>query len=464
MQTKWQTIVIGGGPGGYSSAIRCAQLGLKTLLVEKGELGGTCLNVGCIPTKYMVELANSIHKFSHLGAIGVNVEYLGLDLERFHESKKTMLNQLTGGVRALLKHAGVEVMKGSAEFISDSSIKVTSKSESVELQGEHFIIAAGTRPKELSIPFDGKRVISSTDALNLTEIPKTLTVIGAGVIGLEFASIFSQLGVKVSVVEVASSALMNEDQEMVHYVLKALNKRGVEFHFNTSVLTATETNEGIQLIVEQNGQQILLTSDKVLVAAGRTSNADKLKLEQTNVELEKGFIKVNAHMQTNVKQIYAVGDIVGGWQLAHVAYKEGMIAAETIAGNRGENQGSHIPRSVFTSPELSAVGLTEKQAREQYDNIKAFKIPLQANGKALINGLGQGEGMAKLIVDEEYGEIVGFSIVGDHVNELVTDVTSVMSLEGTIDELSDIIHPHPSLSEVIKELALLATGKPLHSL
>lgn len=456
--------MIGGGPGGYSAAIRCAQLGLKTLLVEKGELGGTCLNVGCIPTKYMVELANSINKFSYLGAIGVNVEYLGLDLERYHDSKKKVVKQLTGGVRALLKHAGVEIIKGSAEFISDSTIKVTSKNDSFELQGEHFIIAAGTRPKELSIPFDGERVISSTDALNLTEIPKTLTVIGAGVIGLEFASIYSQLGVKVSVVEVASSALMNEDQEMVHYVLKALNKRGVEFHFNTSVLTATETNEGIQLIVEQNGQQILLPSEKVLVAAGRTSNADKLKLEQTHVELDKGFIKVNEKMQTNVKQIYAVGDIVGGWQLAHVAYEEGMIAAETIAGNRIENNHSHVPRSVFTSPEMSAVGLTEPQAREKYAHIKVFKIPLQANGKALINGLGQGEGMSKLIVDEEYGEIVGFSIVGEHVNELITDVTSVMSLEGTIDELSEIIHPHPSLSEVIKELALLATGKPLHSL
>jgi dihydrolipoamide dehydrogenase len=464
VQTKWQTIVIGGGPGGYSAAIRSAQLGLKTLLVEKGELGGTCLNVGCIPTKYMVELANSIEKLIHLGAIGVNVDYLGVDLERFHDSKKNIVNQLIGGVRALLKHAGVEVIKGSAEFISEHSINVITANEIMEFKSEHFIIAAGTRPKELSIPFDEERVISSTGALSLTELPKSLTIIGAGVIGLEFASIFSQLGVEVSVVEVAPYALINEDPDMVNYVMKALKKRGVAFHFNTIVLKATRTDEGVNLVLEQSGKQISVSSEKVLVAAGRTSNADRLNLEQTKIEIDRGFIKVNATMQTNVKHIYAVGDIVGGWQLAHVAYEEGVIAAETIVGKRVESRQSVVPRSVFTSPELSAVGLTEKQAREQYNHIKAFKIPLQANGKALINGLSQAEGMAKLIVDEEYGEIVGFSIVGEHVNELITDVTSVMSLEGTIEELSDIIHPHPSLSEVIKELALLATGKPLHSL
>lgn len=456
--------MIGGGPGGYSAAIRSAQLGLKTLLVEKGELGGTCLNVGCIPTKYMVELANSIEKVRHIGAIGVNVDYLGLDLERFHDSKLNIVNQLIGGVRALLKHAGVEVIKGTAEFLSENSIKVTTKNESIELQGEHFIIAAGTRPKELSIPFDEERVISSTGALSLSELPKSLTIIGAGVIGLEFASIFSQLGVKVSVVEVAHSALVNEDPDMVNYVLKALKRRGVVFHFNTSVVTATKTDEGVDLVLEQNGKQIPLPSEKVLVAAGRTSNADRLNLQKTRIEIDRGFIKVNATMQTNVKHIYAVGDIVGGWQLAHVAYEEGIVAAETISGEKGECRQPVVPRSVFTSPELSAVGLTEKQARDRYAHIKVFKIPLQANGKALINGLSQAEGIAKLIVDEQYGEIVGFSIVGEHVNELIIDVTSVMSLEGTIEELSNIIHPHPSLSEIIKELALLATGKPLHSL
>ncbi|MBU8906123.1 dihydrolipoyl dehydrogenase [Desertibacillus haloalkaliphilus] len=464
MQKKWQTVVIGGGPGGYAAAIRAAQLGLKTVLIEKQHLGGTCLNVGCIPTKYMVELANSTGKVNDLENLGVDVTYHGLDLIKFQKSKQKVVKQLTGGVNALLKRAGAEVISGTAEFVSDNQIKVMTEKETIEIEAENIIIAAGTRPTELLIPFDGEHVVSSTDVLNWKELPQSLTIVGAGVIGMEFASIFSQLGVNVSVVEVAPHALMNEDQDAVNYLVKALKNRGVQFHLNTKVVSSSKSDREVTLFLEKDSQQSSLSSEKVLIAAGRTSNADTLQLDKTSIQADRGFIKVNKQMQTDVKHIYAVGDIVGSWQLAHAAYDEGVVAAENIAGQKVEFEDQFVPRSVFTSPEISSVGLTEKQAREQYNQVKAYKVPLQGNGKALINGLGRAEGMAKIIVDEKYGEIVGFSIVGEHVNELVTGVTSIMSLESTIEEVASIIHPHPSLSEVIKELALLAEGKPLHSM
>ncbi|OLO38986.1 dihydrolipoyl dehydrogenase [Alkalihalophilus pseudofirmus] len=464
METNWQTVVIGGGPGGYAAAIRAAQLGLKTLLIEKAQLGGTCLNVGCIPTKFMVEFANSKQKLNHLANIGVDVTYNGLNMDKFQKSKQKVVKKLTGGVNALLTHAGVEVINGSAEFVSEHKIKVVTETESLEVEASRFIIAAGTRPAEIIIPFDGDRIVSSTNVLGWSELPKSLTIVGAGVIGMEFASIFSQLGVEVSVVEVAPHALINEDQDVVNHLIKALKKRKVKFYFNAKVESASKSENDVTLSVDQEGNQVSISSEKVLLAAGRTSNADTLKLENTKVETEKGFIKVNQQMQTNAEHIYAVGDIAGGWQLAHVAYEEGVVAAENIAGNKIEFNDKYTPRSVFTSPEISSVGLTEQQARERYDQVGVYTASLQGNGKALINGLGKAEGIAKIIVDEKYGEILGFSIVGEHVNELIADVTSVMSLESTIEDLASIIHPHPSLSEIIKEVALLATGKPLHTM
>ncbi|WP_078427679.1 dihydrolipoyl dehydrogenase [Alkalihalobacterium alkalinitrilicum] len=464
METNWQTVVIGGGPGGYAAAIRAAQLGLKTLLIEKAQLGGTCLNVGCIPTKFMVEFANSKQKLNHLANIGVDVTYNGLNMDKFQKSKQKVVKKLTGGVNALLTHAGVEVINGTAEFVSEHKIKVVTETESLEVEASRFIIAAGTRPAEIIIPFDGDRIVSSTDVLSWSELPKSLTIVGAGVIGMEFASIFSQLGVEVSVVEVAPHALINEDQDVVNHLIKALKKRKVKFYFNAKVESASKSENDVTLSVDQDGNQVSISSEKVLLAAGRTSNADTLKLENTSVETDKGFIKVNQQMQTNAEHIYAVGDIAGGWQLAHVAYEEGVVAAENIAGNKVEFNDKYTPRSVFTSPEISSVGLTEQQARERYDQVGVYTASLQGNGKALINGLGKAEGIAKITVDEKYGEILGFSIVGEHVNELIADVTSVMSLESTIEDLASIIHPHPSLSEIIKEVALLATGKPLHTM
>jgi dihydrolipoamide dehydrogenase len=463
-EQKWDVVVIGGGPGGYSAAIRCGQLGLKTMLVEKEELGGTCLNVGCIPTKSYVHFANTVSSIQKAASIGIQANIEQINLNQFQKNKQSTVKKLTGGVGYLLKSAGVTVEKGLATFLSRQRIKIVKTSEEKVIETNKVIIAVGTSPRQLEIlPFNETSIVSSTGILSMTTLPKHLAIVGGGVIGMEFASIFSQLGVQITVIEQLADILAMEDEETVKGLKHALKKRNVQFHTSTAIQSASYDESEVSLrlaTAEQN--TIELTVDKVLVAAGRKTNIDQLGLAEVGVKTEKGFIIVNDQMETNIPGVFAVGDVTPTWPLAHVAYEEGFIAAENVAGDRKYMSYHAVPRCIYTSPEIAAVGLTEKQAKQQYDQVRSVTFPLSANGKAMINGNGMGEGMMKLIFEEKYGEILGISMVGEGVNELIIEGTLAMEVEATIEEMANVIHPHPSLSEGLKELALLATEKPLH--
>ncbi|MGE7694007.1 dihydrolipoyl dehydrogenase [Lysinibacillus sp. NPDC094177] len=462
MEEKWDVIVIGGGPGGYSAAIRASQLGMKTLLIEKGDLGGTCLNVGCIPTKYFVEFTNTLKNIMESKKFGIELSMGSVDYQVFQNQKQKIIDQLSMGVKNLLKKNKVEIVQGEATFVSDKIVQIQQENGELIIEGNHVIVAAGTRPAQFKIPFDGDKIVSSTDILSWVYMPKSIVIVGAGVIGMEFASILSQLGVHVSVIELNSMVLANEDQEIVGYLKKSLETKGVEFYLSTKVVDVVVNENDVVLTLENDSGTSNLVVEKVLVATGRVSNAELLRIENTDVETINGYIKVNGRMQTNIENLYAVGDITPGPQLAHVAYDEGIIAAENIAGNVKEMNYSAVPRTVFTSPEICAVGLTEDRAKELFDNVEAFKYPLQANGKALINGNGQTEGIVKIIIEKKYGEILGIAMVGPKINEMISTGTLAMTLEATVDEIANTIHPHPSLSEMMKEVSLLALGKPLH--
>lgn len=458
---KYDVIVIGGGPGGYAAAIRAGQLGLRTLLVEKGELGGTCLNVGCIPTKFFVHFTDLLAKIKQAPQLGINVTLENIDLHVFQQKKKALIGKLKSGVSSLLKSNQVHFINGIGSFDSDHFIRIKTQEGEMKVQGDNIILAVGTRPRELKhLPFDGETVVSSDHVLSWTSVPSTLAIVGAGVVGMEFASIFSKLGVKVSVIEILPRILPLEDAEMAAQLLKALEKRGVHFFTQTAVTSLVHTDGKVELALDQLGDKKRLIVDKVLVAAGRTANLASLHLEKSGVVAQGGFITVNEQMETNVPGVFAVGDIVPGWQLAHVAFEEGAVAAENAAGHPKKMSYSAIPRCIFTEPELSSVGLNEEQARAQYDTIQTFTFPFSANSKAMMSE--KGEGMVKIIIESKYQEIVGLSFVGEGVNELIAEGTLAMRLESTVTELAEVIHPHPSLSEIVKEVALLAMGKPLH--
>lgn len=462
MVETYDLVVVGGGPGGYAAAIRASQLGINTVLIEKQEIGGTCLNVGCIPTKYFVEFANTFQKIQNASSLGINVTLDGIDLTTFQKNKMKIVNQLTGGVKTLLKKREVKVITGEAKFQSKERLKVLQGTDEIVIEAKNIIIAAGTRPAAINLAFDGDKIVSSTDVLTWDTLPSTMAIIGGGVVGMEFASIFSQLGVSVTVIEMDANILAKEDQDIVKYLKNELDSRGVSFYLGTKVLSADCHEEDVTLTLNKDNEPFQLHAEKVLVAAGRTSNADLLQVENAGVETDRGYILVNGQMRTNVDSIYAIGDIVPGWQLAHVAYDEGIIAAENIAGNEKEMDYSAVPRSIYTNPEISAVGYSEKEAKAKFDKVGVYTFPLQANGKALINGNGQANGVVKLVIEEEYGEILGLTMVGHHVNELISEVSTVMSMEGTVEEIAHAIHPHPSLSEVIKEVSLVSLGRPIH--
>lgn len=463
-EQKWDVVVIGGGPGGYSAAIRCGQLGLKTMLIEKADLGGTCLNVGCIPTKSYVHFANTVASIQKAANIGIHANIEQVNLDQFQKNKQGIVKKLTGGVGYLLKSAGVTVEKGLASFLSRHRIKIVKGSDEKVIEADKVIIAVGTSPRQLDLlPFNETSIVSSTGILSLTTLPKHLAIIGGGVVGMEFASIFSQLGVRITVIEQLSDILAMEDEETVKVLKNALKKRNVQFYTKTAIQSASHDDSEVTLRLATADQNSFdLTVDRVLVAAGRKTNIGELGLDGVGIKTEKDFIVVNDQMETNLPGVFAVGDVTPTWPLAHVAYEEGFVAAENAAGE-GKCMSYHaVPRCIYTSPEISAVGLTEKQAKQQYDQVCSVTFPLTANGKAMINGNGIGEGMMKLIFEEKYGEILGISMVGDGVNELIIEGTVAMELEATIEEMANVIHPHPSLAEGLKELALLATEKPLH--
>ncbi|KEI75782.1 dihydrolipoamide dehydrogenase [Clostridium botulinum B2 128] len=456
-------VVIGGGPGGYVAAIRGAQLGAEVTLIEKEKLGGTCLNIGCIPTKVLLhssELLNEIKEARTLG-IEVNNE-VKINWTQLQNRKNTVVNTLVSGVSSLLEHNKVKVINGTAAFEGKSSIKVTKdQGESENIQFDNVIISSGSVP--FIPPIEGRElegVIDSTGALSLDSIPKSMVIIGGGVIGIEFANIFNSLGCKVTVIEMLPYILPPVDREISEILKEKLKKDGIDIYNNCKVTKIENNNENLNVSFEEDNDKLNIEAQKVLIAVGRRANIGNLNLESTGVSTEKGCILVNDNMETNIKGIYAIGDCTGKNMLAHVASDQGIIAVENIMGKNKKMDYKTVPACVYTKPELASVGLTEEQAKQKGVDYKVGKFPLIYNGKSLI--MNDTEGFIKIIADKKYEEILGVHILGPRATDLITEAALALRLEATLAEIITTVHAHPTIGEAMKEAALAVNKEAIH--
>ncbi|NFM45740.1 dihydrolipoyl dehydrogenase [Clostridium botulinum] len=456
-------VVIGGGPGGYVAAIHGAQLGAEVTLIEKEKLGGTCLNIGCIPTKVLLhssELLNEIKEARTLG-IEVNNE-VKINWTQLQNRKNTVVNTLVSGVSSLLEHNKVKVINGTAAFEGKSSIKVTKdQGESENIQFDNVIISSGSVP--FIPPIEGRElegVIDSTGALSLDSIPKSMVIIGGGVIGIEFANIFNSLGCKVTVIEMLPYILPPVDREISEILKEKLKKDGIDIYNNCKVTKIENNNENLNVSFEEDNDKLNIEAQKVLIAVGRRANISNLNLESTGVYIEKGCIWVNDNMETNIKGIYAIGDCTGKNMLAHVASDQGIIAVENIMGKNKKMDYKTVPACVYTKPELASVGLTEEQAKQKGVDYKIGKFPLIYNGKSLI--MNDTEGFIKIIADKKYEEILGVHILGPRATDLITEAALALRLEATLEEIITTVHAHPTIGEAMKEAALAVNKEAIH--
>ncbi|HDR7326090.1 MULTISPECIES: dihydrolipoyl dehydrogenase [Bacillus cereus group] len=454
-------VVIGGGPAGYVAAITAAQTGKDVTLIDEADLGGTCLNVGCMPTKSLLESADVYNIVYHAQRFGVLVDKqsISIDWNQIQTKKSQIVVQLVQGIQYLMKKNKIKVIKGKGKFETDHRLRVMQGNKEAIVVGEQFIIAAGSEPTELPFaPFDGKWILNSSHAMSLENIPASLLIVGGGVIGCEFASIYSRLGTKVMIVEMAPQLLPGEDEDIASILREKLEKDGVEI-FTGAALKGLN-NYKKQALFEYEGSMHEVTPEFVLVSVGRKPRVQDLGLEKAGVQFSNKGITVNEHMQTNVSHIYAAGDIIGGIQLAHVAFHEGTTAALHASGEDVKVNYRAVPRCIYTAPEIASVGLSEKGAREQYGDIIIGEFPFTANGKALI--LGEQMGKVKVIVEPKYQEIVGISIIGPRATELIGQGTVMIHTEVTADIMRGYIAAHPTLSEAIHEALLQAIGHAVH--
>ena len=455
-------VVIWGGPAGYVAAITAAQNGKDVTLIDEANLGGTCLNVGCMPTKSLLESAevhDIVRKANNYG-VTLNKGSISIDWKQMQARKSQIVTQLVQGIQYLMKKNKIKVIQGKAKFETDHRVRVTHGDKEDVVDGELFIIAAGSEPTELPFaPFDGKWILNSSHVMSLENIPKSLLIVGGGVIGCEFASIYSRLGTKVTIIEMAPQLLPDEDEDIAHILRKKLESDGVEI-FTGAALKGLN-NYKKQASFEYEGSIQEANPEYVLVSVGRKPRVQELDLEKIGVQFSNKGISVNEHMQTNVSHIYAAGDVIGGIQLAHVAFHEGTTAALHASGEDVKANYHAVPRCMYTAPEIASVGLTEKGARGQYGDILIGECPFTANGKALI--IGEQTGKVKVIVEPKYQEIVGISIIGPHATELIGQGTVMIHTEVTADIMRDYIAAHPTLSEAIHEALLQAVGHAIHA-
>ncbi|MEH7282262.1 dihydrolipoyl dehydrogenase [Bacillus toyonensis] len=454
-------VVIGGGPAGYVAAITAAQTGKDVTLIDEADLGGTCLNVGCMPTKSLLESADVYNIVNHAQRFGVLVDKqsISIDWNQIQTRKSQIVVQLVQGIQYLMKKNKIKVIKGKGKFETDHRLRVTQRNKEAIVDVEQFIIAAGSEPTELPFaPFDGEWILNNSHAMSLENIPASLLIVGGGVIGCEFASIYSRLGTKVTIVEMAPQLLSGEDEDIASILREKLENDGVEI-FTGAALKGLN-NYKKQASFEYEGSMHEVTPEFVLVSVGRKPRVQDLGLEKAGVQFSNKGITVNEHMQTNIAHIYAAGDIIGGIQLAHVAFHEGTTAALHASGEDVKVNYHAVPRCIYTAPEIASVGLSEKGAREQYGDILIGEFPFTANGKALI--LGEQMGKVKVIVEPKYQEIVGISIIGPRATELIGQGTVMIHTEVTADIMRDYIAAHPTLSEAIHEALLQAVGHAVH--
>ncbi|MDL1970168.1 MAG: dihydrolipoyl dehydrogenase [Candidatus Desulfofervidaceae bacterium] len=449
MKKEFDVLVIGAGPGGYTAAIRAAQLGGRVAIIEKGDLGGTCLNKGCIPTKSLIASVHVLNWLKKAEEFGIKVETKGVDFSAIMARQEKIVKQLRNGVGVLLKSYGIEVIKGRASFISPSEIKVEDNTFNIQ----KCIIATGSIPSPISgIDIDGENIMTSDDILELGQIPSSLLIIGGGVIGLEFACIFQVLGTKVMVIEALPRILPGEDRELSRMLERILKSKGIDIKTSARVKEITYTNSEIEITFESANGLDKVVVEKALVATGRKPCLQELGLEHAGIVCEGGRIVVDEKMETNIKGIYAIGDVVGTPFLAHKACAEGMVAAENAMGKHATIDYKVIPGCIFTLPEIASVGLNEDEARERGYEIKIGKFPFMASGKAMT--MGEKNGFVKIVADKETDKILGIHIIGPHATELINGAALAVKLECTTAELDRFLFPHPTLSEAIGQAAL----------
>jgi dihydrolipoamide dehydrogenase len=468
---KYDVTIIGSGPGGYVAAIRCAQLGLKTALIEKyNTLGGTCLNVGCIPSKALLDSSEHFHVASHkFSEHGIEISGLKANLDQMNKRKNEVVDQTCKGVKFLMDKNKITVFTGHGSFVNKNTIKVTQKDGKGEeqiIETDKVIIATGSKPiAPAAFNYDKDRIITSTEALNLKEIPKRLLIIGAGVIGLELGSVYGRLGSEVEVIEFADSALGGMDDDLGKELMRILKKElNFKFHMSHAVKSVSNKKGKVTLIAEarKDGKELKLEADYCLISIGRRPYTDALGLENVGIELdERGKIKVDDHLQTNVSGIYAIGDVIKGAMLAHKAEEEGVYVAETMAGQKPHINYNLIPGVVYTWPEVAAVGQTEAELKNAGIPFKVGKFPFRALGRARASA--DIDGFVKILAHKETDEVLGVHMIGARCADLIIEAVTAMEFRASAEDIARYSHPHPTFTEAVKEAALAATdNRALH--
>jgi len=447
-----RVVVIGAGPGGYVAAIRAAQLGAQVTVIEEREVGGTCLNLGCIPTKAYVASSQVLSLLKRAGDYGISVNGdVVADLKKIAERKDKIVSTQVKGIRSLFKARNIELIEGRAQLAGERKVKVIKKDETeLEIDSQNIIIATGSRPASIpAFPVDGKRILSSDDMWSLSEIPRSLIIIGAGVIGCEFACIFRELGTEVTMVELLPRALSTEDEEISEIMERELKKKKIKLYTSVKVETATPSETGVTLNLSDGS---VLSAEKVLVSIGRAFNSEDLGLEKIGIEKgPKGEIRVNERMETNVKGIFAIGDVTGGILLAHVASKEGLVAARNVCGGDERIDYSVVPAAIFTSPEIASVGLREFQAKEKGIPVVTGTFQYRTLGKA--HAMGEITGLFKIVADAKTDRILGVHIIGAHASDLIHEGALAIKAGLKVKDLAELIHAHPTLAEGLMEAA-----------
>ena len=466
MSEKFQAVVIGGGPGGYVCAIRLAQLGLKTACIEsRGSLGGTCLNIGCIPSKSLLNLSEEFHKVKGLANKGIEIGEVKLNLDKMMKSKDKAVTILTKGVEFLLKKNKVTYFKGHGSFNSKNEILIKDdKKKEMIIQTEKTIIATGSVPVSLpGVEIDEKIIVSSTGALKLEKVPNKMVVVGGGYIGLEMGSVWSRLGAKVEVVEFLDHITPGMDKEISSEFMKILKKQGMKFNMQNKVEKIQKNNSGVVVsTIDKDGNKNNFECDVVLISVGRKPNTEGLNLKNAGVSLdEKNRIKTNKEFKTNVENIYAIGDVIDGPMLAHKAEDEGIAVAENIAGQSGHVNYDTIPGVVYTSPEVASIGKTEEQLKELNKSYKVGKFSFMANSRA--KAIDDTEGFVKILADAQTDKVLGAHIIGPHAGELIAEIGVAMEFGASAEDIARTCHAHPTFSEAVKEAALSVDKRAIHS-